>query len=1163
MKRQFSQSKVFTVLFLSIFLFSACFATDRIMPLGDSITRGVAGSSNGAGYRRSLYLSLTGAGHDIDFVGSSSDGTPTDFDKDHEGHDGWHADQIRDNVNGWLTSTPADTVLLHIGTNDISGGQGALGIAAEIDQILDNIDTYEIANSVAITVILAKIIDRYDHGDTTEELNSEIQSLYNTRTAAGDELILVDMFNALDYSTDLPDGIHPNDAGYVKMANVWFNAFGPNVNNLEIASATGQNLESEDILCTYDLIGTATTSATAWYKESSSIMELYLPMEGGSSDALNDYSGNGITATVNGDTTWSASAGHDGKGAFIFDGTGDDINAGENFPINGSYTKTAWVYRTGSGAGGGNNIITGNDGGGGHAFWAPDPGNLLSAGHNGTWDSVQDSVALALDTWYFVALTYDAVTDEMILYKNGAPIDSATVTDDVTDATISIGSFGISNGFLWMGTIDDARVYNEALTAEQIAALYAGGSGDNDTLVAEETVDGQMWQAAVTPFAPDEAGTTAFSAAIMIGMAGPAAPDVNDLEIASASDQNLETEDILCTYNLIGTATTSATAWYKEGIPLMELYLPMEGGSSDALNDYSGNGFTVTTNGNTYWSALAGHDGNGAFIFDGTGDYLNAGENFPINGSYTKTAWVYSTGSGDHIISSNQTSGGHVFWAPDPGNLLSAGHNGTWDSVQDSVAMALDTWYFVALTYDAATDQMILYKDGASVDSAVVTTNVTLARTWIGSDGIMDGNPWTGTIDDVRVYNEALAAEQIAALYAGGSGDNDTLVAEETVDGQMWHAAVTPFSADEAGDTESSTAIIIGMAGPAVPDVNDLEVASATGQNMETEDILCTYNLIGTATTSATTWYKEGSPLMELYLPMEGGSLDALNDYSGNGITATVNGDTTWSASAGHDGNGAFIFDGTGDDIRAGENFPINSSYTKTAWVYRTGSGASGGNNIITGNDVGGGHAFWAPEFFGNKLSSGHNGTWDSVQDSVALALDTWYFVALTYDAVTDEMILYKNGAQVDSATVTDNATDTTISIGSFGHNGYLWMGTIDDVRIYNYALSAEQIAAMYDSGSGDNNTVVAEETIDGQMWQAAVTPFSVSGAGVTTVSDPVLIMSQYDLDLNGSIGLGDLRIMSGNWLNGPDLPGDFYKDGDDIVNFLDFAKFASAWLAQ
>lgn len=52
-----------------------------------------------------------------------------------------------------------------------------------------------------------------------------------------------------------------------------------------------------------------------------------------------------------------------------------------------------------------------------------------------------------------------------------------------------------------------------------------------------------------------------------------------------------------------------------------------------------------------------------------------------------------------------------------------------------------------------------------------------------------------------------------------------------------------------------------------------------------------------------------------------------------------------------------------------------------------------------------------------------------------------------------------------------------------------------------------------------------------------------------------------YDLDCNGSIGFGDIGIISENWLDGPDLPGDFYKDEDDIVNFLDFAEFAQHWL--
>jgi hypothetical protein len=52
-----------------------------------------------------------------------------------------------------------------------------------------------------------------------------------------------------------------------------------------------------------------------------------------------------------------------------------------------------------------------------------------------------------------------------------------------------------------------------------------------------------------------------------------------------------------------------------------------------------------------------------------------------------------------------------------------------------------------------------------------------------------------------------------------------------------------------------------------------------------------------------------------------------------------------------------------------------------------------------------------------------------------------------------------------------------------------------------------------------------------------------------------------YDLDCDCSIGFGDLRIISENWLDGPDLPGDFYKDEGDIVNFLDFAEFAKHWL--
>lgn len=52
-----------------------------------------------------------------------------------------------------------------------------------------------------------------------------------------------------------------------------------------------------------------------------------------------------------------------------------------------------------------------------------------------------------------------------------------------------------------------------------------------------------------------------------------------------------------------------------------------------------------------------------------------------------------------------------------------------------------------------------------------------------------------------------------------------------------------------------------------------------------------------------------------------------------------------------------------------------------------------------------------------------------------------------------------------------------------------------------------------------------------------------------------------YDLDCNGSIDLGDLAILCQYWLQtGQDVPGDFYKDEDDIVNLPDLAVFAEVW---
>lgn len=204
---------------------TAAAASVRIMPLGDSITVGVGDGGNG-GYRGPLWAALANAGYDVDFVGSQTGGTIAD--PQHEGHDGWRADQIRDNIGSWLQLNPAEIILLHIGTNDITQGEQLATIVSEIGQILSNIDVYETSHHATVIVVLARIVNRSNPQDTlgvrTTALNASIASMAAARVAAGDRLVVVDQEAALSYPADLVDVVHPGASGYAKMSAVWFEA---------------------------------------------------------------------------------------------------------------------------------------------------------------------------------------------------------------------------------------------------------------------------------------------------------------------------------------------------------------------------------------------------------------------------------------------------------------------------------------------------------------------------------------------------------------------------------------------------------------------------------------------------------------------------------------------------------------------------------------------------------------------------------------------------------------------------------------------------------------------------------------------------------------------------------------------------------------------------
>ncbi|SES20120.1 Cellulose binding domain-containing protein [Lentzea xinjiangensis] len=186
----------------------------RVMPLGDSITQG--GSIGG--YRLDLGAKLRSAGRTVDFVGSLADGPGSMPDRNHEGHPGWTIAQVDGNVVNWLRTYTPRTILLHIGTNDMYGSDPA-GAPRRLSALVDKIT----AQAPGADVFVSTIIPIRFADATVRAYNAAIVPLLRAKAAAGKRVHVVDMYPAVPVS-DLPDGIHPNAAGYSKMATVWFNA---------------------------------------------------------------------------------------------------------------------------------------------------------------------------------------------------------------------------------------------------------------------------------------------------------------------------------------------------------------------------------------------------------------------------------------------------------------------------------------------------------------------------------------------------------------------------------------------------------------------------------------------------------------------------------------------------------------------------------------------------------------------------------------------------------------------------------------------------------------------------------------------------------------------------------------------------------------------------
>jgi lysophospholipase L1-like esterase len=101
------------------------------------------------------------------------------------------------------------------GTNDVIDGIGS-GAPVQLSTLIDTIFT----TCPDAALIVATLIPLTSNQAGVNTFNAALTQLVDTRKAAGQHILLASMASIL--SSDLIDGIHPTDAGYVKMGNAWF-----------------------------------------------------------------------------------------------------------------------------------------------------------------------------------------------------------------------------------------------------------------------------------------------------------------------------------------------------------------------------------------------------------------------------------------------------------------------------------------------------------------------------------------------------------------------------------------------------------------------------------------------------------------------------------------------------------------------------------------------------------------------------------------------------------------------------------------------------------------------------------------------------------------------------------------------------------------------------
>jgi hypothetical protein len=436
--------------------------------------------------------------------------------------------------------------------------------------------------------------------------------------------------------------------------------------------------------------------------------------------------------------------------------------------------------------------------------------------------------------------------------------------------------------------------------------------------------------------------------------------------------------------------------------------------------------------------------------------------------------------------------------------------NTTW-AYQSGLVPPANQWSFVALVIDPSKAILYLGTGGAlsnAVNAIGHTSELWGGSAQIGSDGSDLSRTFQGSIDEVAVFNSALSFDQINSLYGAGLGKvqvvapaisvqpvSKTLYAGLTATfravvvgssplGYQWKKGTISLS--NGGNISGATSDALSLQNITAADAGDYSLL-VTGPGASITSSIATLKIapLSSATSEAavisahpvaywrlneTTDPSTGNVVANDYVGGFNGSYgtaahDAFNNIAGPRPPAFPGFEST---------NGALQTTTATDQswVTAPQPSLNTNTVTFTAWIHPDGDQADwsgllmnrsgNGEGIDLGGDLGGGK--------NSHMNLGYiwnnNTTWNFVS-GLAVPPDQWSFVAVVIESAKATLYVGTSGSltnAVNPIPQTAEAWGGTAAIGDdpgFG-NGRVFNGSVDEVAVFAYALTAQQIEDLF-----------------------------------------------------------------------------------------------------